>query len=292
MKALVDCDVLVYRCGFAAQHTYYRVYLAGEEEFGHVAQFEYKKEADAYLKEQPEGKFVCTPWVYVEPVENALHNFKQVMEKIKETTKATEIKAYLTGGGNFREKLAVIRPYKGNRDPNHKPFHYQALRDYAVDKWGAEVVEGQEADDAMGIEQYNANTYRETGLGCYVDFDVNQSKSIICTNDKDLNMIPGWHFNFVKDEKYWVSEEEGTRFFYQQLLSGDPTDNIVGIPGIGPKKAEKILADVPTDEAVLYKACLVQYEGTYGAMAEDILIENARLLWIRREPEQVWNPTE
>jgi len=33
-----------------------------------------------------------------------------------------------------------------------------------------------------------------------------------------------------------------------QMLTGDSTDNIHGLKGIGPKKAEKLLKDVPTKD--------------------------------------------
>ena len=74
------------------------------------------------------------------------------------------------------------------------------------------------------------------------------------------------------------------KFFYKQILTGDRADNIVGLYGIGPKKAEKILADCKTEQD-FYLECLHQYGGE-----EDRVVENARLLWLRRYPEQLWEP--
>ncbi len=81
-----------------------------------------------------------------------------------------------------------------------------------------------------------------------------------------------------------VSDFDGKKFFYTQILTGDRADNIVGLYGVGPKKAEKMLADCET-EADMYEECLHQYGGE-----EDRVIENARLLWLRREPDQLWEP--
>jgi 5'-3' exonuclease len=75
------------------------------------------------------------------------------------------------------------------------------------------------------------------------------------------------------------------KFFYTQLLTGDTADNIKGVKGIGPKKADKIL-DGLVAEADLYKAVEEHYETL------DELIENARLLWLRRFEGQMWEPPE
>jgi hypothetical protein len=176
-------------------------------------------------------------------------------------------KGYLTGKGNFRNDIAKTAPYKGNRKAD-KPIHYQALRDYMVKAWAFEMIEGQEADDAMGIQAY------EMDVGEYC----------ICTIDKDLDMIRGEHFNFVKDIRYTITEEEGIRNFYTQILTGDKVDNIIGLKGIGPVKAKRILKECQTENE-MYLAVLKAYEGN-----EQRVLENGQLLWIRREPNQIWQP--
>lgn len=173
----------------------------------------------------------------------------------------TDYEGYLTGSGNFRYARATIQPYKGNRTQD-RPVHLQAIRDHSVLEWGFVVVDGEEADDALGKNQ--------------------TEDTLIVTIDKDLNMIPGKHYNFVKRIFYDVSEEEATKFFYTQLLTGDRTDNIRGVLGIGPAKAEKILKDCK-DEHEMYDACLIAYQGNY-----EELKENADLLWIRRKDKEEW----
>ena len=61
-----------------------------------------------------------------------------------------DVKLYLTGGGNFRFDIATVKPYKGNRK-QEKPFYLPSVRKYLETKWGAVVVEGMEADDALCI---------------------------------------------------------------------------------------------------------------------------------------------
>jgi DNA polymerase-1 len=172
---------------------------------------------------------------------------------------------YLTGSGNFRKDLATIKVYKGQRPP--KPEHLPATRDQLVQQWGAEIVEGQEADDAIGI--------KATDL---------KGDCTIVSIDKDLLMIPGTHYNFVKKEWTEVSQEKGDYFFYKQLLTGDQVDNIQGVPGIGPKKAEKAYEGCTTVQE-MYQKALEMYKGDANA-----LLENARLLWLRRYEGEMWEP--
>jgi hypothetical protein len=178
-------------------------------------------------------------------------------------------KLYLTGSNNFRMSIAKTAVYKGNRLAP-KPPHLAAMRKHLVDEWGAIVVDGQEADDAVAIDA--------TCLG--------YNNSVICSVDKDLDQIPGWHYNFVKDTAYHITPEEGMYRFYKQILTGDSADNIIGLKGVGPIKADKMLEDCDTEEK-LYEACLAAYDGD----AERVL-ENAQLLWLRRYEGQTWTPPE
>ena len=181
-----------------------------------------------------------------------------------------EFDGFLTGSNNFRKEIATIKPYKGNRT-QPKPKHLQALRDHLV-KMGCVVVDGQEADDAIGIAAYAAEPDSYT----------------IVSIDKDLLMLRGKHYNFVKKEFTYVSDSEAIKAFYTQLLTGDRTDNIQGIPGIGPAKAAKALAGIEEEEA-LYEAVKAAYA---AAEIEDELVENARLLWIRRKEGEIWRPPD
>lgn len=173
---------------------------------------------------------------------------------------------FLTGKENFRFDIAVTAPYKGNRKDKAKPQHLSLMREYLIYAYGATVSVGQEADDDIAI--------RATELGV--------NECIIVSLDKDFRQVPGWHYNFVKREKTWVTPEEGINFFYKQVLMGDSADNIKGAPGIGEKKAAKILANANT-EIDLYRCCV-------EVMGEERVLEDARLLWLRRFPNQMWEP--
>ena len=202
-----------------------------------------------------------------DPAEFALARLSEFLDNLYIELSVDEVWGYLTGKDNFRNEIAITAPYKGTRIAA-KPYHFQLLREYMERAWGFEVVDGIEADDALGIESYR-NEPDET---------------IIVSIDKDLNMIRGHHYNFVKEEKYYVTEEDAIRNFYLQILTGDKVDNIIGLQGIGPVKSKKLLQDC-TSELEMYETVLKAYDGN-----EVRVLENARLLWILREEKQVWHP--
>jgi len=173
---------------------------------------------------------------------------------------------YLTGRGNFRTEYATTAIYKGNRKDKEKPVHIQLLRQHLIDNWAAVVTEGEEADDAIAI----AGTKHG-------------DKTIMVSLDKDFDQIPGWHYNFVKKKRYYVTPEEGMLFFYRQILMGDRIDNIIGIYGIGEKKSAKLLEDCVTEQDY-YSKCVEMYDGD-----EDRVIENGRMLWLRRYDGEIWS---
>jgi len=115
---------------------------------------------------------------------------------------------------------------------------------------------------------------------------MNEQDYVICTIDKDLDNIRGWHYNFQRNDLYYLSEKETIKHFYKQLLTGDRTDNIPGLKGIGDKRAEKILADLE-DEKDLYNAVLEEYK--YN---REYLLEQGQLLWIRKQKDQMWTLPE
>ena len=107
---------------------------------------------------------------------------------------------------------------------------------------------------------------------------------IVVSIDKDMLQLPCTHYNPHRRTWQTVEEFDGLKFFYKQILTGDSADNIQGIYGVGPKKADKILADCKTEKE-LYEECVRAYGGD-----EDRVIENGKLLWLRREEEQIWQP--
>lgn len=270
----IDGDVVVYRCGFAAEKGQWALIRQDGMEV-----YDYKKDLDARIEALGLGDgeydigFTRNP----EPVENALHSVKLVIEEIQEVTEADKVKVYLSGKTNYRDKLATLAVYKGNRDEKHKPIHGPAIREYLFNWYDTVITDGEEADDAIGYEHY-------------ADWQQDSESSVISTIDKDLNMIPGMHYNFVSKELHYVDKDDADWYFWRQLLTGDTVDNVPGIPKIGPVRAAALLEKCETNQE-RHDVVRAKYEEVYGEKGEENMLEIGRLLWIRRKPHEMWSPS-
>lgn len=178
-----------------------------------------------------------------------------------------DFQTYLTGKTNFRFDIAKSHPYKGNRKDTEKPKHLASARQHMMNKYDAIVSEDEEADDLI------AKAAAALDYNC-----------VVASIDKDMLQLPCWHFNFGRNEWTKVEPFEGLKFVYHQMLTGDRADNIIGLHGIGPKKADKLLQDCHTEED-LWTTVLKAYDGD-----TERLVENARLLWLRRYDNELWEP--
>ena len=134
----------------------------------------------------------------------------------------------LTDKHNFRKD--ILPTYKENRKGTIKPILLSDLKEYMSSNYESFLRPGLEADDVMGILATHPTLM--------------PGKKVIISIDKDLTQIPGLYFNPDKHTKaVKITAEEGNYFHYMQTLTGDSVDGYKGCPGIGPKKAEKILAD-------------------------------------------------
>ncbi len=266
--ALVDGDSLVYRCGFAAEKSYYLVAADGE---ARATEFDNYKEAK---KIADIGNYHIWSRKEIEPLEHCLATVKSSLNKILDITKASELKVYISGKNNFRE--ALYPEYKANREMLGKPKYYRDIRRYMIDNWGADIVNDQEADDIIGIQSMAI-----------------KEGSIIVSQDKDLNQIPGKHYNWTNGNFTEVTPQEGMKFFYEQVLSGDSTDNVPGLSGIGPKKAKAAIesAKTPRELAEIARSLYAQDAIGYPPNGEMDLRNGdqhldlmASLVWIRRKP--------
>lgn len=186
----------------------------------------------------------------------------KIIQEILEDTGATSYQVYLTGSNNFRREIAPS--YKANR-PDERPAHWEAVRQFLVTQHKAIICDGYEADDEMGIQQ-----------------DKETLTTVICSIDKDLLQIPGRHYNFVKKIHSVQTPEQGLKHLYLQSLIGDRSDNIIGVAGIGPVKAEQALAELLPEE--WYDKCRELYND------DERFHLNMKLLYIWRKPNDSWEP--
>lgn len=128
----------------------------------------------------------------------------------------------------------ILPTYKGNRKGKQKPVVLSELIAWAQEYYPSKDKDNLEADDVIGILATHPSLVK--------------GEKIIVSGDKDLQQIPGLHISPREPGVYRVSPEYADRFMWTQVLTGDTSDNYTGIPGIGPKKAERILAKARPDE--------------------------------------------
>ena len=242
-----------------------------------------------------------------EPVSHACHNLKQQIASIKEVLACDNVELYIKGKGNFRTEIAVSCTYKGTRE-NRVPTHYPALRDYIKDVHGAKEVDGMEADDICSAILY--------------EYHSKDSSVVLAAMDKDLWNTPGWHFNY--DPRKWTTEyvtvAEADYNFIRQLVTGDRSDNVPGLPrlaqssverlalegvragGIAETKANRILNSLNTNQERIQEVWRLYQE--YGKEVEwseqdvqEYFVEQGRLLWMTRRfhadgTPVLWEPPE
>lgn len=303
MHLIIDADPIVYRAGFAAEtHNYHLVveHANGELEEKFFAKTEESSAGDkmkAWLKENEVEVLDKEMVPDVEPLNFALRGVKMTIDAVisdvtREYGKPTVVTVLLSGPGNFREAIATIKPYKGNRDSAYKPVHYQEIRDYLVHVHGGKVIEGHEADDECSILAH-----------------MEEGPCVVATIDKDLDQIPVPHYDYAKKVFYEVDEDEGQYIFWKQTLTGDATDNIQGLYRVGDKAAEKLLEkwiaehakqerDVPIENwiwsntLVEYHENMKKYPDKYpeGMTPSEAALENARLVFMQHHRGQLWTP--
>lgn len=205
---------------------------------------------------------------------------------ILEESESTDYIMYLTDSkSNFRIEAATIVPYKGKR-PSDKPPHWENIREHLIEQYDAKLITGMEADDACGIVQYTS-FFAVCMNHMYGGNPTKDShKTIICSRDKDLDMIPGWHYQWECGKqamrRWFIDEQDAIRSFYKQLLTGDSTDNILGLFGVGKAAACVKRIDNYDTEQEMFNECLDRYTERFGSYARQFLEENAKLLWILR----------
>ena len=276
--ALIDGDIIAFSVAAAADGHYYAVINPETNEL--LVRERYKKDINQFFKDNPT---VNKEWLIddYEPEEKStvLHSVKQMITAILGDIGASDFKIYLTGKDNFRYK--VNPEYKAHRKEMRKPYHLQAAREYLVDVWGAMIVDGMEADDALGIAQDKQVT-------------ATIKTTVTASIDKDLHCFPGHHYTWAHHGKeaklQFINESEARLNFYRQVLTGDTTDNIIGLKGIGPAKAKAITDSAKsTSEADLYNQVLWAYVELEGNLCDDlagaIKAASARVLFVA---QQIW----
>jgi len=156
------------------------------------------------------------------------------------------------GHTNFRN--TILPEYKGHRTTSD-----------AIACWKPTILETFKELGAVGLQHIESDDAQSI-LAQHIGYD----KVVIVTADKDMIQVPTMIYNPFKGKlsapDRWgnYSVYEANRFFWKQVLAGDPTDmpsSMCGIEGIGMGKAEKICDEQAPFMEIIQKA----YTKKYGA---------------------------
>ncbi|MCQ2913569.1 MAG: DNA polymerase I [Alphaproteobacteria bacterium] len=181
---------------------------------------------------------------------NAIYGFCRMLEALKQDLHCTRIAvAFDHSRQTFRQN--IYSAYKANRPPVPEDLVQQfPYFRRAVDAFGFTKLEidGYEADDLLA-------TYAKLSKD-------NGAKVIVVSADKDLMQLMDEGISIydpTKKEKPFLDETnvfdkfgvKPNKVIDVQSLCGDTIDNVPGVPGIGPKKASKLINEFGSLENLL-----------------------------------------
>jgi 5'-3' exonuclease len=167
---------------------------------------------------------------------------------------------FLEGYGNFR--YSFNKTYKANRKDKEKPPLLKPLKEWIVKNYNNDIYStfesiNVETDDSIAATylQYRLNDY---GI-----------QLILASGDKDLKTIPCLLFDtyWSRMELQSIDELEAKRNFYKQMITGDTADGVKGIPRAGEVKANKVLKDLQSVNA-MNSAVYRMYKQSFGRNAK------------------------
>jgi DNA polymerase-1 len=159
---------------------------------------------------------------------------------------------------------AIDETYKAGR--SRKPLCYGVMQERIWEEYECKAFPSLEADDVMGILATKPGSQQR----------------IIVSQDKDMKTIPATIWDGQDLVTY--TETEADYWHLHQTLTGDATDGYKGCPGVGPKKAEKILSREDVDNHMLYMPLWHWVVKTYekADLTEEHALTQARLARILR----------
>lgn len=211
---LIDADSIVYSSCAVTHRTWYT--LVDPNGFTALV-VSHKRELKAFMStlEDTEGYTVEEKEEY-DPINYTYHIIDSMIESMIEKFPGPYKVIISDTTCNWRKDL--YPDYKAHRPVNTLTTLPNAY-EYIKTKWDAVWEECKEADDLL--PKYGSEV--QTPIYAHID--------------KDLDQLPGLHYNYKTKKKYTVSKEQGYKKFLELLMVGDTADNIMGLKGIGPKKA-------------------------------------------------------
>jgi DNA polymerase-1 len=246
---IVDGDPL---CYLACAPRYKQGSAIQLDENGNKIPLEFTKEEDT--------KYFMQSW------KNLEKKVEELKEKLFCNTLLMAVQDDTKKIKNYRKMMYPEYKMNRHKDPSKQNLFVPKLRKLLVKGGYAIVAEGREADDYVRTWALEARAAKE-------DY-------VVVSLDKDLQCIPGKFYNVKTEELIEISEWDALKNYYRQLLMGDSSDNIPGLPGIGPKTADKLLLGA-FDEEEMQEIVVMNYLEKFEDDWYDMLLSNAKMLHIQ-----------
>ena len=195
--------------------------------------------------------------------------FKKKMAEAKDSLFLSDHVMAVKAGASFRDDM--YPEYKRDRGKWRIPNPFvDIVRQRAVEEGYAIFAHGKEADDLLRIWAEECVLYG-------IDY-------VIVSIDKDLLCIPGKHYNPKKKELAKMTPVEAMWHYYAQIMAGDPTDHIPGLPQVGFKTAMGLIEGIGAEEEI-QEIVVSQYIEKYQDEWENQLLSNGKMIHIQKH----WN---
>lgn len=208
---------------------------------------------------------------------NALYGFIRSVHKLIKDFDPSHLVAVFDGPQNAKKRLEIYPEYKANRTTSPQDLPYQI-------HWA------QEFCSMMGLAYLNIpEVEADDTIGTVAKWAEKQGAQVyICSTDKDLGQLVNNHIfmlntrkdNLVMGEKE-VEETYGVlphQIIDLLALTGDASDNVPGIVGIGPKTAAILLKQFGSLDQLLANSDQIP-----GEKKRSAIVENAEQALISRK---------
>lgn len=202
-----------------------------------------------------------------------------MLAELKDAVGGVKILVCLSDSENWRK--GILPHYKANRSGTRKPLCYPEVKDYVMRQYEVMIEPGLEADDCVALVATGTKARKR---GC--------PRVVMISEDKDFRSVPGLLYNPRSRQMVSTSLKEAELFHLTQTLTGDPTDNYRGCPGIGPARALEALTADPSWSTVvrLYeKAGLTEADALIQARVARLL--QGREYNFKTKEVRLWTPT-
>lgn len=271
MKTILICDLdtPIYKAAARAQDKSISVkHVRTGIEKSFKTRTEFKELLKSKNKIETLAQYEITDIQEPHPVSFATQFLKTTVNSILNAVQPDEVVYLVSGKGNFREDLPLVKKYKWNREGSLKPVNLQATRNFAIKHYNALQANGEEPDDMQVWMGYEALTSGKKPVVLGYDKDSLQYSGLFVYNpDKPelgIRELPG--VGSIELDSKRKPRAEGLMQYAYQMLYGDRVDGLipyeVAEAKFGEIAAYNVLNDLKTENEIL-QAVVDQYKMWY-----------------------------